>query len=60
MMQTWPCPGKQIIWLPQHLNGEAYHLQVPQETPMSPHAYVSQQPPNQILFYSNQSVVELF
>ena len=42
----------------QHLNGEAYHLQVPQEIPMPLHAYVSQQQPNLTLFHFNHSVIK--
>ena len=57
MKQTGPHPGKQTI-LAYH-NNEAHHSQKPYETPVSPHAYVGQHPPNPILFYFNQSVVKL-
>ena len=61
MMQTVLHPDKtDDFHVMQHLNREAYHLQTPQETPMSIHTYVSQQQPNPPLFDFNQSVVELF
>ena len=37
----------------QHINSEVYCLQVPQEIPMSPHAFASQQPPNPTPFDFN-------
>ena len=43
----------------QHSNNEAYHSQRPYETPVSPHTYVNQQPPNLTQFDFNQSVVAL-
>ena len=46
--------------IPQHPNNEAYHLQRLYETPVSPHAYVGQQPSNLTPLDFNQSVVELF
>ena len=46
--------------IPQHQNNEAYHSQSPYETPVSPYAYVGQQPPNPTPFDFNQSVVKLF
>ena len=46
--------------IPQYHNNEAYHSQRSYETPVSPHAYVGQQPPNSTPFDFNQSIVELF
>ena len=46
MTQTGLHPGKQTICIPQHPNNLACHLQRPYEVPVSPHAYVGQQPPN--------------
>ena len=46
--------------IPQHPNNDAYHSQRPCETPVFPHAYVNQQPPNPTPFDFNQSIVELF
>ena len=44
----------------QHHNSKAYHSQRLYETPVSLHAYVSQQPPYLTPFDFNQSVVKLF
>ena len=46
--------------MPQQSNNDTYHLHRPYETPISPHADVNQQPPNQTSFDFNQCVVELF
>ena len=46
--------------IPQHPNNKTYHLQRPYETPVSPHAYVGQQPPNLTPFDFIQSIVGLF
>ena len=43
----------------QHPNYKAYHLHRPYETPVSPHVYIGQQPPNLSLFDFNQSLVKL-
>ena len=58
MMRTllYPCKTDDF-GVTQHLNGEAYHLQIPQKIPMSPHTYVSQQQPNPTSFDFNQSIV---
>ena len=46
--------------IPQHPDNEAYHLQRPYETPVSPYAYVGQQQPNPTQFDFNKLVVKLF
>ena len=46
--------------IPQHSTNKTYHSQRPYETPVSPHAYVNQQPPIPTPFDLYQSVVELF
>ena len=39
--------------MPQHSYNDAYHSQRPYETPVSPHVYVNQQPPNLTPFNFN-------